>query len=129
MGGVVETARGAEQALLGLLDGCLSDCSVQDLDGLLIELAGTAARLSNLAVRVNEALGRRAGVDCLRLDADGETRFASVDEAVGAARACLVDAAGAAGDTSRLFDTARQVTAKIGLAFNDGPHGVVGGGW
>lgn len=114
-----DMASTASEALRGLLHESFCGSSVPDLDGLLVELTGAAFRLSELAERVDQALGSAVEAGGLRLDHYGQQRFSSPADAVASACGNLRHGAAAARETGRWLDDARQATATVGLVFDD----------
>jgi hypothetical protein len=119
-----ELASTASEALRSLLHESLCGISVPDLDGLLVELGDTAFRVSELAERIDRALGLAVEAGGLRLDWQGQQRYSSPEVAVSSARADLRHGAAAARETGRWLDDARQVTATVGLAFDEDDDGI-----
>jgi hypothetical protein len=119
-----ELASNAPEALRTLLHENLCGTSVPDLDGLLVELTDTAFRLSEMVSRVDQALGSADKAGRLRLDFEGQQRHRSPHDALVSARADLRHGAAAARETGRWLDDARQVTATVGLVFDQVVDGI-----
>jgi len=118
MGSCRELVESAESSLRAVLHESLEDHSVQDLEGVLVELVEVAWRVSELARRLQRAAACRADIDGLRLDAHGAERFCSPTQALETAQADLSQGAAAAASAAEWLHEARQVTSTIGLVFD-----------
>ncbi len=116
-----ELVESSESSLRAVLHESLENLSVQDLDGVLVELVEVAWRVSELAHRLQRAAACRAGADGLRLDVHGAERFCSPAEALETAQADLSQGAAAAASAAEWLHDARQVTSTIGTAFDAAP--------